>query len=332
MSRTQKKNKPVLDIVMPHYDEPWEIGRPFFDMLACQHMCDFQKIRVLLVHDGTEPFPDEYFSHYPYTVEQHRIEHKGVSAARNHGIDLARATWVTFCDFDDMYSGAYSMKFIFDVLGTEDYDMMWGDFFMEYKSETQNTVHASDAFNMIFIHNKYFRLSKLREIGIRFNEDVSYTEDCAFLSVYGVLVPMRRIGHISNPVPLYVWSWRDGSATTDPANKLRNMEHLFRGNTYIYEEYKKIGFEDAPGMAFRTITDAYYYLTREDKPEGCEELERKVLAFWKEHKDEIRTVDRAKLARILNASMKAAKNTIILNEDRPSFAEWLKGLEHLYAH
>lgn len=329
-----KKTKPkndgyVLDIIMPHYNEPWETGRPFFDMLACQRMCDFSKIRVILVHDGVVPFSDSLFEKYPYKVEQYNIPHKGVSAARNHGLDKASATWVAFCDFDDTYSNAYSMKFVFDVLDTEDYDMLWGDFYMEFISPERQVVTASDAFNMVFIHNKYFRLSKLREIGLRFNEEVCYTEDCAFLSVYGVKVAMKRIGHINNKVPLYVWGWRDGSATTDPANKLRNMEHLFKGDKYIYEQYREMDFEDTAGMAFRTVTDAYYYLTREDKPEGCEQLERDVYAFWKEHKAEIRTVDKEKLGRILNASMKAAKNTITINENRPPFVEWLKGLEHV---
>ena len=85
----------MLDIIMPHYDEPWSTGKPFFDMLGAQRMVDFRKIRVILVHDGTSVFDRKIFAEYPFEVDQYRIEHRGVAAARNFGLRKAEAEWVT---------------------------------------------------------------------------------------------------------------------------------------------------------------------------------------------------------------------------------------------
>ena len=75
----------ILDLIVPHYKEPWTLGKPFFDMLACQRGVNFNDFRVILVHDGTDTFPNAYFTGYPYEVVQCPIQHGGVSAARNYG-------------------------------------------------------------------------------------------------------------------------------------------------------------------------------------------------------------------------------------------------------
>ena len=69
----------ILDIIVTHYNEPWEIVRNYFNMLDLQRGVDFNDIRVFLIHDGTEAYPDEYFSNRPYHVEQHSISHRGIA-------------------------------------------------------------------------------------------------------------------------------------------------------------------------------------------------------------------------------------------------------------
>ena len=72
----------ILDLIVPHYKEPWSVGKPFFDMLACQRNVDFNSFRVILVHDGVDTFPEAYFTAYPFKTVQCPIKHGGVSAAR----------------------------------------------------------------------------------------------------------------------------------------------------------------------------------------------------------------------------------------------------------
>lgn len=318
----------MLDIIMPHYDEPWEIGKPFFDMLACQKAVYFDQIRVILVHDGTGMMPDERFSGYPFRVEQHNIRHKGVSAARNYGMDLATAEWITFCDFDDRYSSVYSLKFVFDVLGNENYDMLWNPFYVENFDKDGNFVlTVNEKYNMVWIHNKYFRRKVLVDNGLRFNEDLWFCEDSAMLAILNCEVDIKRIGKIKSPMPLYIWCYREGSATLNKDLELHNMIGHFARNKYVVENFFELEHEDAEAMCGRTMTDAFISLTRADKPEGTDELQKMVIEFYKEHKKDLRKLTPETWKRVMRASTREAKGNGHLNPDRPMFGDWLKGLE-----
>lgn len=318
----------MLDIIVAHYDEPWETGRPYFDILACQKGVDFEQIRVILVHDGTECFPDELFSHYPYQVEQHRIEHRGISAVRNYGMSQATAKWITFCDFDDSFSTVYSLKFVMDVLGTDDYDLLWNPFFVENRGKDgQFVLTTNEKFNMVWIHNKYFRLDFMRKYDLKFNEDLYFCEDSAMLAMLNLEIDGKRIGTIKSPVPLYVWSYREGSATTDKALTLKNMIGHFMRNEYVVDKFCDCNHEDKDAMVARTLTDAYVSTTRKEQPDGIEEVMVLVRDFYLKHKAQLKNVDPDTWQRVVRASMKEAKGCGFLNDDRPLFADWLRELE-----
>ena len=39
----------LLDIIVPHYKEPWSVGKPLFDMLSMQHGVSSKNFRVILL-------------------------------------------------------------------------------------------------------------------------------------------------------------------------------------------------------------------------------------------------------------------------------------------
>lgn len=311
----------MLDIIMPHYDEPWEVGKPFFEMLALQRCVDMRQVRVLLIHDGTPEFPEYLFLRYPFKVVQYQIEHKGVSAARNFGIEKSDAEWISFNDFDDTYTSVFAMKLIFDSLNPN-FDLLWNPIYMEDFSKGFLRVFPMTVFNMIFIHNKYIRREFLMETGLRFNEDLQYSEDSAFLAVMNIMLEKGKIGEIKTPEPLYVWAYRPGSCTTDSRNAERNIRHLFEANKYISREMERLGYDGATLMKFRAMTDAYFALTSKDCPD-CGDLKKEVGKYWMEYRQDIGKLDKNDLHKVFMASGKYGKK-IPENEDRPKFADWLK--------
>lgn len=319
-----------LEIIMPHYDEPWSVAKPFFDMLCCQKGIDFNEICVRIIHDGTEPFEERLFTDMPFNVLQSRIEHGGVSAARNYGIYVANTKWVCFCDCDDTFSSIYSLKFVFDVLDTDNYDLLWNPFYIENIANGEFMLTERREFNLIWIHNKYYRLDFLKKIGAKFNEDLYFCEDSAFNAVINLDIDPARIGTIKSPMPLYVWCWRKDSATTNKDSVERNIIGHFERNCYVYDEFRKRNHEDADAMAVRTITDAYIYFNRTDYKCENKELERRVYEFYAENKEACAKVPLDVLGKVMAASEKEAKQSGFLNDNRPPIDVWLKGLEEKY--
>jgi glycosyltransferase involved in cell wall biosynthesis len=245
----------MLDIIVTHWNEPWETGKKFFDMLGCQRGIDFSQFQVILVHDGGRKFPQHYFWQYPYRVTQYTIPHGGVSAARNYGLDMAKDKWVEFCDFDDMYSGAYSLRMILEHM-EKDIDYMWVSFLTEYEKNGELYVKETGE-NIVFVHGKYFRREWLIENGIRFPEGIHYSEDSGFCAIVNEMALPDRRGRVKTKFPIYIWCVRKDSVSMKPENVRKNMTGFLDRNFYVVEEFIRRGIPHRL-MVGRMFADAYW--------------------------------------------------------------------------
>ena len=277
------KNGSLLDIIVPHYREPWSEGKKLFDILALQRDVDFSDFRVILVNDGDhDVYPDIVKQNYPYRIDSITIPHSGVSSARNRGIRHSDAEWVMFCDFDDTFTSIYSLRVFIDALGTKNHDLLWTPFYVELNEQQKRQIRKK--FNWIFIHGKIFRRSFLLKHRILFEEGLYYSEDTAFCRVIEMEIEPERIGEIRSEITPYVWAYRRGSITTDPGNTFSNAVGLFRRQRYVTMQHLKRGQNDLAGaVALRGLCDAYVTLNRNDLPDIDKSTFRKeVLDFYAE--------------------------------------------------
>lgn len=252
-----------LDIIVPHYKEEWSVGKPLFDILGLQRAVDFSQFRVLLVNDGEDCQLCLNTAEYPYDIREITKEHKGVSAARNRGLEESDAEWVMFCDFDDTFSSIYSLRAIMDLLDDKDHDLIWFPFYVEVNRDHDRQIREEA--NNIFIHSKIYRRSFLMEHEIRFPEHLRYAEDGAFCKTAEMEVEPGRIGKGLCEFAPYVWTYRVGSVTTKPEFVLENAMALFRGQGYIAEQCRKHGIERGwRKYTIRAMCDAYTIMTRND--------------------------------------------------------------------
>ena len=115
----------LLDIIITHYNESFEMGKKLLDSIQLQRGISREDFRVVIVNDGIENKISDYcLNDYTFHLENVAIPHAGVSAARNYGIDNSTAKWVMFCDFDDMFASIYALRNIITLLDTEDYDIL----------------------------------------------------------------------------------------------------------------------------------------------------------------------------------------------------------------
>ena len=104
-----------LEIVITHYNEDWAVCSKLFKMLDVQRgmgPCG-EEARISVVQDGNDSGGvkwAEVMRVYPFISSITTIPHGGISAARNAGIDAAKAEWILFADCDDMPYSCDSLR------------------------------------------------------------------------------------------------------------------------------------------------------------------------------------------------------------------------------
>ena len=238
----------TLDIVVPHYHEPWKLCKPLFDSIALQCGVNWEDIGVIVVNDGAQCALEDYlFEGYPYRVENIVKEHSGLSATRNRGLDESDADYVMFCDSDDMFLNALALKMIW--MEMEKGKNIINPIFLEEswdakKGEMVYITHKSDA---TFIHGKCYKRSLLTERGIRFPDGLNLHEDGCFNSL-AICTGQDAIVEINTP--LYLWKWNpDSTVRHESYFVVRTYDKLCeswrRGITWLKEhgyekEYKHV--------------------------------------------------------------------------------------------
>lgn len=249
-----------LDIIVPHYKEPWTVGKKLFDSIAIQECVDFSNIRVILVNDGGNCELDvPFYDIYPFTVLQYTIRHGGVSVARNAGLKAAAGDIVMFCDFDDCFSDIFALNKIFAAMHDNQHDVCVGCFTEETIDHDKNIVLVQHDMDFMFIHGKAYRRQFLAENNIAFCEKLTIHEDIYFSILIQMVCPPSRVTAIRQPI--YCWRWNPDSVCRKGEKDyvLRTYDHLIRQRFALTEELLRRGLEQgAMVVIVKTIIDAYY--------------------------------------------------------------------------
>ncbi|MDA8440114.1 MAG: glycosyltransferase [Propionibacterium sp.] len=192
-----------LSVVVPAYNVEAHISRTLDSIVAQQ-----QPVHEIIViddgsTDGTRQVVDEYFRRRPtpgLTVRGQ--ENRGVSAARNAGLDLATGDYVLFLDADDLIDpslaarlgsvvdaravAADAVVWRFDQLDAQGtrmnrYDRYW-------KNEIPESSTGAETLHRILRARKQWiwtgsiawRVDFLRERGLRFTEGCRHGQDLEF--------------------------------------------------------------------------------------------------------------------------------------------------------
>lgn len=92
--------KPMVSIIVPIYNAELYLD-DCLKSLVNQTMSD---IEIVLINDGSLDKSEDICKKYmneDKRIVYKRIENNGVSNARNIGMDISNADWITFVDSDD---------------------------------------------------------------------------------------------------------------------------------------------------------------------------------------------------------------------------------------
>ena len=227
----ESTSSPILSVIIPVYNTEQYIARCLDSVLSQS----YKNIEVICIDDGSIDSSLEILHSYANKDSRIRIieqQNKGVSAARNVGIDAAKGIYISFVDSDDVVApNIYEKIFSIPMKNVE------GICFSAYEIEeySNNIYTKSNYFNVKFsgitnlkdndilqlsatVWDKIFITEKIKSINLRFAEGVLY-EDNAFVLNYFIIY--RNILFIKDK--LYFYYRNKYSITSKTRRKKENM-------------------------------------------------------------------------------------------------------------
>jgi glycosyltransferase involved in cell wall biosynthesis len=99
MKIPKKSQNPAVSVIIPVFNRAWCLAETLQSVLDQT----FKNFEVIVVDDGSTDGTSALLRQFPQ-VRVHRWEdNRGVSAARNRGIEMARGEWICFLDSDDRW-------------------------------------------------------------------------------------------------------------------------------------------------------------------------------------------------------------------------------------
>lgn len=265
-----------ISVIMPIFNGDFYLQEAL-DSIVNQTIID--DIEVIMVDNGStddsrhiiEKYALDYDNFYAY-----HIENKGVTFARNFGMDLAKGEYIHFMDADD-YLSSEAYEKLYNLASKFNHDIVTGRFLRFNNRRTWNIGIPEFIFNNItentdntslmennaltwdmFLWNKLFKRSFLNEHNIRFpNQNLTYQDNLFSIQAYTY---SKTVGILLD----YVYFWRsrdDKSSITQSLTKkwasdrftILNMVHEFISQNIsdekiIYYKYLKWVNIDLPNI------------------------------------------------------------------------------------
>ena len=256
-----EKQKTMLDIIVTHYDEEWELGRPLFDSIQHQRCVELDKICVTLVQDGNDNIDwDFLLSDYSYKVNVITIDHSGVAAARNAALEQTNSPWVMFMNFDDFLGDACSLSMMLENFPTDEYDVVWSKMVQEQKWFTGVVyLNRVDGVSFANVAGKIYSRKMLEQNNIRFEPASVYYYDHIFNSLVLACVEPFRIAALSTDFYPYFKTFRADSKRHTKDAFLYGMKNAVKRDIYISNELKARGYEhESRRTALKAVLREYY--------------------------------------------------------------------------
>lgn len=325
----------LFNIIITHYNEPWETCWYLLNSLAMQRNVPWDEIGVTIVNDGDDATLDDVdWNAYPFKVKYLKKEHGGVSAARNYGLDNSEADYVMFCDIDDGFLNNYGLHMLFSAIA-EGFDYLIGAFAEEAISTDNKTIalvgHQGD---LTFVHGKVYKREFLNKYNLRFDDAMTIHEDGYFNALVYSTAKVENATIKKVETPFYLWCWNNNSVVR--SNKedfvLRTYANLMQTRIGLCRQLKQRGYTEEYEVAVAmTVLNSYYdfqktsyWTAKNDKHRKAAEKEFR--KFWMEFKKTFFNQTNIKIAEIAKAARATACQNGMLME-REDFKSFLHHIE-----
>lgn len=218
--------KPLVTIIVPVYN----VEKYLKECLNSIRNQTYSNIEVILVDDGSKDqsgtICDDYTKLDKRFVTIHQ-NNRGVSSARNHGLEYAHGEWILFIDSDDIIDQDFIEKYVESI--DDEVDIIYGGykaFGGADRAGLQGHLYERERFSGSSLYKslpnilvyctpwgKFYKRSIVMNNHLRFEERLSISEDRLFLYQY--------LSHI-NYVLFFTYAGYNYRVSTD---SLMNRKH-----------------------------------------------------------------------------------------------------------
>lgn len=215
---------PDVSIIVPIYNVEKYLRR-CIDSILSQTFISFE---LLLIDDGSTDASGAICDEYALMDRRIHVTHqinRGVSAARNVGLDKSVGKYVCFVDSDDWVTSDYLATLMEQVQG---FDVLFFGFFLRYNDESSMSLSLREqcavneiekeqlllflckndtGYNVLgYTCDKIFRRDLIEKYNLRFDENICLGEDEIFALAYCLKAQSLKV----IPDVLYNYSQRAG--------------------------------------------------------------------------------------------------------------------------
>ncbi len=266
-----------VSIIVPVYNTKIEYFRQCMESLVSQ---TYGSIEIVIVDDGSKDDNAALYEQYimPYkNVKFVRQKNRGVSAARNKGIESSTGECIAFVDSDDWVEPQFIEALVEGIEGRE-----LSAIGIDYedgirRKETIKAIPSQELWSDLlysteiggFLCNKLFRKELITQ---KLNEGLFYSEDFVFTAEYCRKVKTAGF----NSRQLYHYRPNPNSASNDFTFNRKILSLLDS-----YTELEKIYAEESPDNLLQVLVNLYkialnfrarYLLNKIDDPAGREKI------------------------------------------------------------
>lgn len=201
----------ILSVIIPVYNTSKYLHR-CLDSILNQNFTDFE---LILINDGSTD--DSLKILREYEAKDRRIividkPNEGVSAARNHGIEIAKGEYIMFCDSDDHVAENWCETLLSftqknpDCLCCSAYYRVSSNQIIPktLNTDKENITVCQCFINGLFsgLWNKIYRISVIKENDIKFTVGFPNGEDVEFICKY--LKYCQGLKYVAEPTYFYI--------------------------------------------------------------------------------------------------------------------------------
>lgn len=237
--KTKQEKEPLISIIVPVYNVEKYIKKCLQSLVQQT----YANLEIIVIVDGSQDTSIDYvkafYKEYPKKIKYFETENRGLSSARNLGIQKSKGCYIGFVDSDDYVETNMFEKMMASAIKNNS-DLVVSGYYRETNTEKKEIIpdlkNTSDKKEVItssqpYVCNKIFKRNLLSDETFKQNmifEDIPV--------VYPLLLTSSKISFVNKALYYYNYK-REGSILDSKSDKILD---IYKSLSLFNNEMKKL--------------------------------------------------------------------------------------------